>query len=61
MHTGFGAHECLGAYVGDAMVPETVRQIMLLPGIRLLPDGRSQVDDAGGPFAERFVLGVDAP
>ena len=60
MHTGFGAHECLGAYVGDAMVPETVRQILLLSGIRLLPDGRSQVDNAGGPFAERFVLGVDA-
>jgi hypothetical protein len=43
------------------MVPETVRQILLLPGIRLLPDGRSQVDNADGPFAERFVLGVDAP
>ena len=60
MHTGFGAHECLGAFVGDAMVPETVRQILRLPGIRLLPDGNSHVDAAGGPFAERFVLGLDA-
>ena len=59
MHTGFGAHECLGAFVGDAMVPETVRQILRLPGIRLLPGQQSQVDAAGGPFAEHFVLGVD--
>ena len=59
MHTGFGAHECLGAFVGDAMVPETVRQILRLPGIRLLPGAQSQVDAAGGPFAERFVVGTD--
>ncbi len=60
LHTGFGAHECLGAFVGDAMVPETVRQIMRLPGVRLLPDGGSRIDDAGGPFAESFVLGTGA-
>ncbi len=60
MHTGFGAHECLGAFVGDAMVPETVRQILRLPGIRLLADGKSQVDAAGGPFAEHFLVGVGA-
>ena len=61
MHTGFGTHECLGAFVGDAMVPETVRQILRLPGIRLLPDGKSHIDVAGGPFAEHFVLGLDTP
>lgn len=60
MHTGFGAHECLGAFVGDAMVPETVRQIMRLPNVRLLPDGQSRVDTAGGPFAERFVVATGA-
>jgi cytochrome P450 len=56
LHTGFGAHECLGAYVGDAMVPETVRQILRLPGISLLPDGGSRIDTAGGPFAESFLV-----
>jgi hypothetical protein len=57
---GFGVHECLGAFVGDVMVPETVRQILRLPGVRLLPDGGSRIDDAGGPFAESFVLATDA-
>jgi cytochrome P450 len=60
LHTGFGAHECLGAYVGDAMVPETVRQILRLPGVSLLPDGGSHIDTVGGPFAESFVVAAGA-
>jgi cytochrome P450 len=57
LHTGFGPHECLGQYVAYVIIPETVRQILLLPGIRLQQAGASQVDMAGGPFAEHFVLG----
>jgi cytochrome P450 len=57
LHTGFGPHECLGQYVAYAIIPETIRQLMLLPGIRLLDGGASQIDMAGGPFAEHFVLG----
>ncbi len=56
LHTGFGPHECLGQFVAYAIIPETIRQIMLLPGIRLLEAGGSTVDDAGGPFAEHFVV-----
>ena len=58
LHMGFGQHICLGQYVGYAMIPETVRQIMRLRGIHLLENNGSKVDDLGGPFAERFVLGV---
>jgi cytochrome P450 len=58
LHMGFGQHICLGQYVGYAMIPETVRQIMRLPGIHLLDNDGSKVDDQGGPFAERFVVGV---
>lgn len=57
LHTGFGPHECLGQFVAYAIIPETIRQILLLPGIRLLPGEAGQVDMAGGPFAEHFVLG----
>lgn len=56
LHTGFGPHECLGQYVAYAIIPETIRQILLLPGVGLLPDGGSRVDMADGPFAEHFVL-----
>jgi hypothetical protein len=58
LHMGFGQHICLGQYVGYAMIPETIRQIMLLPGIHLLEGEASKVDDLGGPFAERFVVGL---
>jgi hypothetical protein len=34
-----------------------VRQILLVPGLALLPQGGSSVDNAGGPFAEAFRLG----
>jgi cytochrome P450 len=30
---GYGAHECLGKYVGMVMIPEIVRQILLQPGL----------------------------
>lgn len=58
LHMGFGQHICLGQYVAYAMIPETVRQIMRLPGIHLLDNDGSKVDDQGGPFAERFVVGI---
>jgi cytochrome P450 len=30
---GYGAHECLGKYVGMVMIPEMVRQILRMPGL----------------------------
>ena len=57
LHMGFGQHACLGQYVGYALIPETVRQIMRLPGVRLLDGDGSRIDTLGGPFAEKFVIG----
>lgn len=31
---GYGSHECLGKYVGMAMIPEMVRQMLLRPGLK---------------------------
>lgn len=31
---GYGAHECLGKYVGMVMIPEIVRQILLQPDLK---------------------------
>jgi cytochrome P450 len=57
LHVGFGAHICLGQYVAYEIIPEAIRQILLVPGVHLLPQGGSTVDTAGGPFAESFKLG----
>jgi hypothetical protein len=45
LYTGFGPHECLGQYVAYAIIPETIRHLLMLPGIRLLDGG---VDRHGG-------------
>ncbi len=60
LHVGFGAHICLGQYVAYEIIPETIRQILLVAGVHLLPQGGSTVDNAGGPFAETFKLGFGA-
>jgi cytochrome P450 len=60
LHVGFGAHICLGQYVAYEIIPEAVRQILLVPGLHLLPQGGSAVDNAAGPFAESFKLGFSA-
>jgi len=57
LHMGFGSHICLGQYVAYEIIPETIRHILLVPGVHLLPQGGSAVANAGGPFAESFKLG----
>jgi cytochrome P450 len=34
---GYGHHECLGRAIATVMIPEIVRQCLILPGLR--PDG----------------------
>jgi cytochrome P450 len=51
-HLGLGLHECLGRAIAQVMIPEIVRQCLRLPAIA----AEGPVDQAGGPFPERFVL-----
>lgn len=58
LHFGYGHHTCLGRYVAAVMIPEVVRRVLLRPGIRLLPPPDGAIDFQGGPFPERFVVGL---
>lgn len=49
---GFGPHDCLGKYVGMEMIPEMVRQVLLLPNLR----ATAPVDYKNGPFPESYPL-----
>jgi cytochrome P450 len=51
-HFGFGSHECLGKYIGMVMIPEMVRQILRVPGLRAL----GKIDYQGGHLPERYDL-----
>ena len=49
---GFASHECLGKYVGMAMIPEMVKQVLLKDGLQ----AASKMDFEGGPFPESYTL-----
>ena len=49
---GFASHDCLGKYVGMAMIPEMVRQIMLRDDLKAVSD----MDYEDGPFPEKYEL-----
>ncbi len=49
---GFASHECLGKHVGMAMIPEMVRQVMLLDNLK----AKSPIDYKDGPFPESYEL-----
>jgi cytochrome P450 len=56
MHLGYGLHTCLGDQVSRVQVPEIVRRILQIPGVR--PAG--PIDQGGGPFPERYLIRYDA-
>ncbi|MFL0811340.1 MAG: cytochrome P450 [Agarilytica sp.] len=49
---GFGAHECMGKYIGMVMIPEMVRQIVLLDDLKAECD----IDYRDGPLPEEYNL-----
>ena len=49
---GFGPHDCLGKYVGMEMIPEMIRQVLLLPHVHSTGD----IDYKDGPFPESYTL-----
>ncbi len=51
-HFGYGHHECLGRYIGQQMIPEIVRQVLRMPGVK----ESGPVDFQKGPFPEHYPL-----
>ena len=49
---GFASHECLGKYIGMAMIPEMVRQVLLKDDLK----ATSEMDYKEGPFPEDYHL-----
>jgi cytochrome P450 len=48
-HFGLGLHECLGRAIAAVMIPEIVRQVLLLPDLEV-----GAVDYKGGPVPESW-------
>ncbi|MEV4395840.1 cytochrome P450 [Nonomuraea sp. NPDC049607] len=54
---GSGHHACLGVHVADVVIAETVRRLLLRPGVRLLPPPAGRVERTLGIFPDAFTLG----
>lgn len=74
LHFGFGNHKCLGDYVAQVMVPEILKEILNLDGIRLIDGEMGKIsfndnitpleikrDMADAPFPESFVVEFNSP
>jgi len=56
---GFGSHQCLGKYVGMEMIPEMVRQVVLLDDLNsadTISYRYHLFPDRDGPFPERYEV-----
>ena len=49
---GFASHDCLGKYIGMAMIPEMVRQVLRREAVR----ATGAMDYKNGPFPEAYNL-----
>jgi cytochrome P450 len=58
MHFGYGSHTCLGEHIAGVVVPEVIKQIMLRPGLRLLPGEEGKANYQGN-IPTRFVVAYD--
>ncbi len=62
MNLGYGMHRCLGDYTAQVMVPEVVRQLVLLPDLEHVAEDEPIEDNQGidfgerGSFPEHFVV-----
>ncbi|MFI7114639.1 cytochrome P450 [Nonomuraea sp. NPDC050227] len=57
---GSGHHACLGVHVAEVVIAETVRRLLLRPGVRLLPPPEGRVERSLGIFPDAFALGLGA-
>jgi cytochrome P450 len=55
MHFGLGLHECMGRHIGEVMIPEIVRQVLLRPN----PRASSGIVYGDSPFPEHFEVAWD--
>jgi len=57
LHFGYGQHQCFGAQLTQVVLPEVLKRLLALPGLRVSRQTPRIVYD--GPFPDRYVLEFD--
>lgn len=58
LHFGRGQHTCFGARINQITIPESLKQLLLLPNLRRAPGDEGEIVFEG-PFPERYVVEFD--
>ena len=56
---GYGMHTCFGAHINHAIMPQILKPLLKLNGLRRVPGPQGQIDGAGTPFPAHMVLAFD--
>ncbi|MCD0449601.1 cytochrome P450 [Actinocorallia sp. API 0066] len=57
LHFGYGPHACVGVHPGRTVIAETLRRLLLRPGLR----AEGEIRRDRGVFPDSFPLRLDAP
>jgi cytochrome P450 len=56
---GYGMHACFGAHINRAVIPQMLKPLLALPGLRRAEGAAGQVDGGGSPFPQHFTVTWD--
>ncbi|ACK66447.1 cytochrome P450 [Rippkaea orientalis PCC 8801] len=59
MHYGYGDHTCLGEHIGNVVVSEVIKQVLLRPGVRLIPGDEGKLQAQPNAILKSFVIAYD--
>ncbi|MEA5510769.1 cytochrome P450 [Crocosphaera sp. UHCC 0190] len=59
MHFGYGDHTCLGEHIGAVVVPEVIKQVLLRPGVRVIPGDEGKLQAQPNAILKGFVIAYD--
>lgn len=56
---GYGMHACFGAHINRAVIPQMLKPLLALPGLRRADGAAGAVDGGGSPFPQHFTVTWD--
>jgi cytochrome P450 len=56
---GYGMHSCFGAHINRAVIPQMLKPLLALPGLRRADGADGEVDGGGSPFPQHVTVTWD--
>ena len=56
---GYGMHSCFGAHINRVVIPQMLKPLLALPGLRRADGADGEVDGGGSPFPQHVTVTWD--